>query len=177
MLITIIFVIISLILVLFLTLSHIIIPNNQVVYPIRKLIFSSIVYLLVVYLLADFYNFNPLEIDDLLGIMVNPYVAVVSIILQFLNIVLLVDTWYKALIGRVNKKFSLLLLTIIFDLLIIIGNFFLYYGYNGTSELAIYTNIKFINRLSIIILYIPYVLYDLNILNIIFSIKKGRNSR
>jgi hypothetical protein len=177
MLIAIIFLIISLVLIFFLTISNINISKKKTNYPIYKLILSSILYLLVAYILADFYSFNPIEVDELLGTMVNPYVAIVSLVLQFFNIVLLVDTWYKVLIDRLDNKFLLVLLTVIFNIIVIIGNIFLDLGYNGGTTLTIYTNVKFITKLEIIILYIPYVLYDLNLINIIFSIKKGRKKK
>ena len=86
---TILFLILSLILTFIIIILNPQTPKAKLSKTIYRLLLSAILYLIITYFLAGFYDFNPLEVDKVTGIMINPYVALVSLILQFLNIFLL----------------------------------------------------------------------------------------
>lgn len=166
--------ILSIILVLILTTKIKVTSNKKdLTTNNNSLILSILIYLVVAYFLSDFYSFNPLEVDPIDGIKINPYVSLVSLVLQFFNTILLTDTWYKAIEERLNKKLSIYILTIIYNLVVIIGFYLLYTGYTGT-EVLIYSNIPYFKDFSLLTLYIPFIIYDINLLNII-SKKRDKN--
>lgn len=173
---TILFLILSLILTFIIIILNPQTPKAKLSKTIYRLLLSTILYLIITYFLAGFYDFNPLEVDKVTGIMINPYVALVSLILQFLNIFLLADTWYKALANQAHSKMFLVISTLAFHTIIFFGNIFLKNGYTGTDGLTLYTNLKFIEKLSQIIIYIPFLIYDLNLLSLINIILKRRKT-
>ena len=97
----------------------------------KNIILNILIYLAVVYFLSQFYSFNPLEIDPVDGIKINPYVSMISMVLQYLNILLLNDTWIKLIKERNNTKYGIYILTIIYNFIITIGAYLLYVGYTG----------------------------------------------
>ena len=92
-------VIIILFLILSLILTYLIDKRNKRTKKIeidnKNIILNILIYLAVVYFLSQFYSFNPLEIDPVDGVKINPYVSIISMVLQYLNILLLNDTWIK----------------------------------------------------------------------------------
>ena len=141
----------------------------------KNIILNILIYLAVVYFLSQFYSFNPLEIDPVDGIKINPYVSIISIILQYLNILLLNDTWVKLIKERNNTKYSKYILTIIYNFIITIGAYLLYVGYTGNEIEKIYSNIPFFTTFSIITIYIPYLIYNINLLKIINKKKSDKS--
>lgn len=169
-----IFLIISLILVFVLNIYKEPIKVSKKRYSKFKIIANIISYLLIAAFLGYFYSFNPLESDAILGVKVNPYVAVVSLILQFINASVLADTWYKIMVERLNNRVIELVLNFLYFMVVVLGNIMLYTGYNGTDSTAIYSSIKMVERFNLIILFIPFVLYDVNLINLIILFVKRR---
>ena len=141
----------------------------------KNIILNILIYLAVVYFLSQFYSFNPLEIDPVDGIKINPYVSIISIILQYLNILLLNDTWIKIIKARKNNKLEIYFLTLIYNFIITIGAYLLYVGYTGNETQKIYSQIPYFTSFSIITIYIPYLIYNINLLKIIDKKKSDKS--
>ena len=141
--------------------------NKNIDIDNRSIILGMLIYLAVAYFLSQFYSFNPLEIDYVDGIKINPYVSFISIILQYLNILLINDTWIKSIKERKGNKIHLYLLTIIYNIIVTIGAYLLYVGYTGTEEEIIYSSIPFFTNICIVTLYLPFIIYDINLIKII----------
>lgn len=141
----------------------------------KNIILNTLIYLAVVYFLSEFYSFNPLEVDPVDGIKINPYVAIISLILQYLNILLLNDTWIKTIKERKNNKLQIYILTIIYNFIITIGAYLLYVGYTGNELTKIYSQIPYFTTFCIITIYIPYLIYNINLLKIINKKKSDKS--
>lgn len=167
-----IFIILSLILIFFLTISPINYQPKNYKYNLLKIVLNIIVYLIITAFLAYFYSFK--GIKDIAEIQVNPIIATLSLFLQFINIITFIDIWYQIIVERLNKKFTIYILNIIFNLIIIIGNIMTKLGTVGIFSTTIITNVRVINNLSRIIIYIPFVIYNLNLLNLNIAIRRKR---
>lgn len=168
-----IFIILSLILIFFLTISPINYQLKNYKYNLLKIVLNIIIYLIITAFLAYFYSFK--GIKDIAEIQVNPIIATISLFLQFINIITFIDIWYQIIVERLNKKFTIYILNIIFNLIIIIGNIMTKLGTVGIlSTTTIITNVRVINNLSRIIIYIPFVIYNLNLLNLNIAIRRKR---
>lgn len=167
-----IFIILSLILIFFLTISPINYQPKNHKYNLLKIVLNIIIYLIITAFLAYFYSFK--GIKDIAEIQVNPIIATLSLFLQFINIITFIDIWYQIIVERLNKKFTIYILNIIFNLIIIIGNIMTKLGTVGILSTTIITNVRVINNLSRIIIYIPFVIYNLNLLNLNIAIRRKR---
>lgn len=173
--ISLIFIISSLFFVFILTITKVTNINIKYRYSVLKIVLDIIVYLIITGFLSYLYTFRGTITSDN-NILVNPYIAAFSLFLQFINIVTFVDVWYRIMIERLNKKNIIFVLNIIFNLIVILGNIITYKGFIGMSDISITTDIKIINNLSRIILYIPFITYDLNLINLNITLRKKRDN-
>lgn len=141
----------------------------------KNIILNILIYLAVGYFLSNFYSFNPLEEDTNMGIIINPYVAFISLILQYLNVLLINDNWIKNIEEIKNNKLYSYLFTIIYNITVTIGLYLLYVGYTGTKEIPIYSPIPIFQEFSIITLFIPYLIYNINLIKIIKKKKSDKS--